>query len=58
MAQRRRAEAARALSLVRTVALHEDQANQLQDVLLSTERIVARTGLFEAESLKRGGPEL
>ena len=34
---------ARAKSLVRTMALHEDQANQLQDVLLSTERIVART---------------
>ena len=39
------------------IALHEDQANQLQDVLLSTERIVARTGLFDAESLRRGGPE-
>jgi hypothetical protein len=45
------------MSLVRTVALHEDQANQLQDVLLSTERIVARTGLFDAESLRRGGPD-
>jgi NADH dehydrogenase len=55
--ERRRAEAARAQSLVRTVALHEDQANQLQDVLLSTERIVARTGLFDAESLRRGEPE-
>jgi hypothetical protein len=38
----------------RTVALHEDQANQLQDVLLSTERIVARTGIYDAESLRRG----
>jgi CRP-like cAMP-binding protein len=55
--ERRRADAARALSVVRTVALHEDQANQLQDVLLSTERIVARTGLFDAESLRRGEPE-
>lgn len=56
--ERRGADAARAKSLVRTLALHEDQANQLQDVLLSTERIVARTGMIstiDAESLKRGG---
>jgi NADH dehydrogenase len=52
--ERRKADAARAKSLVRTVALHEDQANQLQDVLLSTERIVARTGIYDAESLRRG----
>jgi hypothetical protein len=42
---------------VRTLTLHEDQANQLQDVLLSTERIVARTSMMPAvdvEALKRG----
>ena len=52
--ERRRADAARAKSLVRTLALHEDQANQLQDVLLSTERIVARTSMLptiDVESL-------
>ena len=42
-----RADTARARTLVRTVALRADQANQLQDVLLSTERIVARTGTFQ-----------
>ena len=55
--ERRGANVARAKSLVRTVALQEDQANQLQDVLLSTERIVARTGLFptiDSESVGRG----
>jgi hypothetical protein len=36
---------------VRTVALQEDQANELQDVLLSTERIVARTELTKAVDL-------
>ena len=52
--ERRKADTARAKSLVRTVALHEDQANQLQDVLLSTERIVARTGIYDADALQRG----
>jgi NADH dehydrogenase len=55
--ERRGADAARAKSLVRTLTLHEDQANQLQDVLLSTERIVARTSMMPAvdvEALKRG----
>ena len=49
--ERRRATLARANSLVRTVALQEDQANELQDVLLSTERIVARTELTKAVDL-------
>ncbi len=54
--ERRGANLARAGSLVRTVALQEDQANQLQDVLLSTERIVARTAMIptiDPESLRR-----
>ena len=42
-----RADTARARTLVRTVALRADQANELQDMLLSTERIVARTAVFE-----------
>jgi NADH dehydrogenase len=57
--ERRSANVARAKSLVRTVALQEDQANQLQDVLLSTERIVARTGMIstiDAEALRRAKP--
>jgi NADH:ubiquinone reductase (H+-translocating) len=37
------ADGARARSLVRTVALREEQANKLQDVFLSTSRIVAKT---------------
>ena len=49
--ERHGARLARARSLVRTVALQEDQANQLQDVLLSTERIVARTELTKAVDL-------
>jgi CRP-like cAMP-binding protein len=56
--ERRTANVARAKSLVRTVALQEDQANQLQDVLLSTERIVARTAMIptiDEESLRRSG---
>lgn len=40
------ADAVRAKSLVRTVALRQDQANRLQDVLLSTSRLIARTGAF------------
>lgn len=58
--ERRGADAARAKSLVRTVALQEDEANQLQDVLLSTERIVARTGYMptiDVESLPREAPD-
>jgi NADH dehydrogenase len=42
-----RADTARARTLVRTVALRADQANELQDMLLSTERIVARTAAFQ-----------
>ena len=52
----KRADAARAKTLVRTMALREEQANQLQDVLLSTDRIVARTELLptiDVEALKR-----
>jgi NADH dehydrogenase len=40
------ADTARARTVVRTVALRADQANELQDVLASTDRIVARTGAF------------
>jgi len=36
----------RAKSLVRTLSLRADQANRLQDVLLSTQRLVATTGSF------------
>ena len=50
--ERRHASRARAKSLVRTVALHEDQANELQDVMLSTERILARTELRKALDLE------
>ena len=46
-----RARIARAKSPVRTVALQEDQANELQDVMLSTERILARTELRKAVDL-------
>ena len=42
----RGADEARALTHVRTLALREDQANQLQDVLASTGRLAARTGSF------------
>lgn len=58
--ERRGADAARAKSLVRTVALQEDQANQLQDVLLSTDRIVARTSYMrtvDVASLPRQAPD-
>ena len=48
-----RADTARARTLVRTVALRADQANELQDMLLSTERIVARTGTFQ--TIRPGG---
>jgi NADH dehydrogenase len=47
------ADAARAKTLVRTVALRADQANKLQDVLLSTGRLVARTGAFDLDALRR-----
>jgi NADH dehydrogenase len=46
----------RAKSLVRTVSLRADEANRLQDVLLSTERLVATTGSFptiDAAELRR-----
>ena len=39
------ADSARARTLVRTVALRAEQANELQDVLASAERIMARTGV-------------
>jgi NADH:quinone reductase (non-electrogenic) len=39
-------DAVRARSLVRTVSLRAEQANALQDVLLSTKRLVANTGSF------------
>ena len=39
----READAVRARTLVRTVSLRSDEANRLQDVLLSTERLVADT---------------
>ena len=54
--QHRGAQSARARSLVRTLTLREDQANKLQDVLLSTSRIVARTGMtrtIDVEELRR-----
>jgi NADH dehydrogenase len=50
------ADAARAKTLVRTVALRADQANKLQDVLLSTGRLVARTGAFDLDALRRREP--
>jgi NADH dehydrogenase len=50
------ADAARARTLVRTVALRADQANKLQDVLLSTGRLVARTGAFDLDALRRRDP--
>jgi hypothetical protein len=56
----KKADAARAKSLVRTLALREEQANQLQDVFLSTGRIVARTELLptiDAEALKQSRGE-
>jgi NADH:ubiquinone reductase (H+-translocating) len=40
------ADTAVARSIVRTISLREDQANRLQDVLVSAERIVAKTGMF------------
>jgi NADH dehydrogenase len=49
----------RARTLVRTVALRADQANRLQDVLLSAGRLVARTGSFrtiDPEALKAREP--
>jgi NADH dehydrogenase len=48
------ADAARAKTLVRTVALRADQANRLQDVLLSTGRLVARTAAHDLDALRRG----
>ncbi len=55
------ADAVRATSVVRTVALRADQANRLQDVLVSAGRLVAKTGAFptisdeELELLRREG---
>ena len=40
--ERRRAEAARALSVVRTVALHEDQANQESKAIGHQSAIMSR----------------
>jgi NADH dehydrogenase len=40
------ADVAVATSVVRTIALRDDQANRLQDVLASAGRIVAKTGIF------------
>jgi NADH dehydrogenase len=39
-------DAARARGPVRTLAIRAEQANRLQDVLLSAERIVAKTGAY------------
>ena len=50
------ADVARAKSLVRTLALRAEEANRLQDVLLSTGRIVARTEMLptiDLEALRR-----
>ncbi|MEP6910444.1 MAG: FAD-dependent oxidoreductase [Actinomycetota bacterium] len=58
MLEHKKADIARAKSLVRTLALQESQANQLQDMLVSTERIVARTTVTPAidmDSLKGAG---
>ena len=40
------ADRAVARSVVRTIALRDDQANRLQDVLASAGEIVAKTGIF------------
>ena len=40
------ADRAVARSVVRTIALRDDQANRLQDVLASAGQIVAKTGIF------------
>ena len=47
------ADVARANTFVRTVALRAEQANRLQDVLLSTGRIVARTEQIDVEAIRR-----
>ena len=47
------ADVARASTFVRTVALRAEQANRLQDVLLSTGRIVARTEPIDVEAIRR-----
>ncbi len=41
------ADAARAKQVVRTLALRADQANRLQEVLLSADRLVAQTGVHQ-----------
>jgi NADH dehydrogenase len=45
-------DAVRAKSIVKTVALNQDQANELQDLLLSTGRLIARTGKFPTITAK------
>jgi CRP-like cAMP-binding protein len=50
------ADAVRARSLVRTLVLNAEQANRLQDVLSSTDRIVAKTSFMpiaDAETASR-----
>jgi NADH:quinone reductase (non-electrogenic) len=49
----RGADAVRARTLVRTVSLRADEANRLQDVLLSTQRIIATTGAHATFDLGR-----
>jgi hypothetical protein len=54
----RGADLIRARSLVRTVSLREDEANRLQDVLVSSKRLVANTRSMRAPSrseLEAGG---
>lgn len=48
------ADVAVAKSVVRTIALREDQANRLQDVLISAERIVAKTGIYPIDQGQAG----
>jgi NADH:quinone reductase (non-electrogenic) len=52
-----RLDSVRAKSLVRTVSLRAEQANQLQDVLLSTEQLVAQTGLHATFDRSQPDPE-
>jgi hypothetical protein len=53
----RGADAVKARTLVRTVSLRADEANRLQEVLLSSERLVAVTGaipVVDRETLEAG----
>jgi len=43
----------RAKSVVRTIVLRQEQANRLQDALLSAGRLVAKTGAFPTINIKR-----